>query len=66
MWHVFVEVEQVRVVAQLAKDRDRLERLGFFALEEGLEGRRLHEELVEAELEGGETDEDDVFVFDRD
>lgn len=40
------------MVAQLAKDRDGFERLRLFAFEEGLEGRGLHEEAVEGELEG--------------
>jgi len=54
------------VVAQLAQDRDGLERLRVLAAQEGFDGRRRDEEAVQGELELGQAAEDDVLVLDGD
>lgn len=59
-------VEQIGVIAELAKEGDGLEGLRAFAFEQGFRLGGVHEVLVEGELEGRKGAEDDVLVFDGD
>lgn len=60
-----LEVDEVGMLAELAKGHDRLERLRVLATEERLGRGRGDEVLVEVELESRGSAEDDVLVLDR-
>jgi hypothetical protein len=61
---VLRQVEQLRVVAELLEDVDRLQRLRLLAAEERLDLGRGDEEAIELQLERRRLAEDDLLVLD--
>ena len=61
---VLREIEEAGMIAELAEESDRLERLRIFSSKNRFPGVGIDEEVVEVELEGSESAEDDVLVFD--
>lgn len=60
------EVEEVGVVAELSEESDGFERLRIFPTQNRFPCVRVDEEVVQVELEGSESTEDDVLVLDGD